>query len=49
MSAGGTGFVGSVVVEKLLRLCPDVARVFLLMRVKAGKSGAVPFIPAGAC
>ncbi|GLG93827.1 Putative fatty acyl-CoA reductase CG8306 [Gryllus bimaculatus] len=37
---GGTGFVGMGIVEKLLRVCPDVGTVFLLMRPKRGKSPA---------
>ncbi|ERL90797.1 hypothetical protein D910_08143 [Dendroctonus ponderosae] len=27
---GGSGFIGKVLIEKLLRSCPDVARIFLL-------------------
>lgn len=34
---GGTGFVGVALVEKILRSCPDVGRVYLLMRPKKGK------------
>lgn len=34
---GGTGFVGIALVEKILRSCPDVAKVYLLMRPKKGK------------
>lgn len=34
---GSTGFVGKVLVEKLLRSCPKVKRVYLLMRTSAGK------------
>jgi len=33
---GGTGFVGKVLVEKLLRSCPDIATIYLLMRPKRG-------------
>jgi fatty acyl-CoA reductase len=33
---GGTGFMGKVLVEKLLRSCPDIATVYLLMRPKKG-------------
>ena len=33
---GGTGFLGKVLVEKLLRCCPDIQRIYLLMRAKAG-------------
>ena len=32
---GGTGFMGKVLVEKLLRSCP-VERIYLLMRPKKG-------------
>ncbi|XP_058457841.1 putative fatty acyl-CoA reductase CG5065 [Malaya genurostris] len=35
---GGTGFMGKVLIEKLLRCCPDVGRVFVLMRCKQGKT-----------
>lgn len=34
---GGTGFVGIALVEKILRSCPDVGKVYLLMRPKKGK------------
>jgi hypothetical protein len=34
---GGTGFMGKVLVEKLLRSCPDIATIYLLMRPKRGK------------
>lgn len=33
---GGTGFMGKVLVEKLLRSCPDVDNIYLLMRPKGG-------------
>uniref|UniRef100_A0A182NNF0 Fatty acyl-CoA reductase n=1 Tax=Anopheles dirus TaxID=7168 RepID=A0A182NNF0_9DIPT len=35
---GGTGFLGKVLIEKLLRSCPDIGRIFVLMRSKRGKS-----------
>uniref|UniRef100_A0A182YI04 Fatty acyl-CoA reductase n=1 Tax=Anopheles stephensi TaxID=30069 RepID=A0A182YI04_ANOST len=35
---GGTGFLGKVLLEKLLRSCPDIGRIFVLMRNKRGKS-----------
>lgn len=35
---GGTGFMGKVLVEKILRTCPDVGEIFLLMRPKKGLS-----------
>lgn len=31
---GGTGFLGKVLVEKLLRSCPDIEAIYLLMRRK---------------
>ncbi|XP_077520088.1 putative fatty acyl-CoA reductase CG5065 [Amblyomma americanum] len=34
---GGTGFIGKVLVEKLLRSCPGVKRVYLLVRSKRGE------------
>lgn len=36
---GGTGFVGGVLVEKLLRSCPRLARVYLLVRSRRGLDG----------
>ncbi|KAK6644947.1 hypothetical protein RUM43_001223 [Polyplax serrata] len=33
---GSTGFLGSVLLEKLLRCCPDIKRVYLLIREKKG-------------
>jgi alcohol-forming fatty acyl-CoA reductase len=35
---GATGFVGKVLIEKLLRSCPDIKRIFLLLRAKRSKS-----------
>lgn len=35
---GATGFMGKVLVEKLLRCCPGVASLYLLVRPKAGQS-----------
>ncbi|KFB46961.1 AGAP004784-PA-like protein [Anopheles sinensis] len=35
---GGSGFMGKVLIEKLLRSCPKIGRVFVLMRGKRGKS-----------
>ncbi|XP_036147919.1 putative fatty acyl-CoA reductase CG8306 isoform X4 [Monomorium pharaonis] len=34
---GGTGFVGVCLIEKLLRCCPDITSIYLLMRPKKGK------------
>ena len=36
---GGTGFVGSVMIEQLLRLVPDVGTIFMLVCPKGGASG----------
>ncbi|KAL6443249.1 hypothetical protein ACFW04_002874 [Cataglyphis niger] len=36
--SGSTGFLGKVLCEKLLRSCPDVAEIFLLIRPKKGLS-----------
>ncbi|KAJ4924488.1 hypothetical protein JOQ06_003444 [Pogonophryne albipinna] len=35
---GATGFMGKVLVEKLLRACPEVRALYLLVRPKAGQS-----------
>lgn len=35
---GATGFMGKILVEKLLRSCPDVEKLYLLMRDKKGKT-----------
>lgn len=35
---GATGFLGKVFIEKILRSCPDVRHIFLLMRPKKGLS-----------
>ncbi|XP_012288416.1 fatty acyl-CoA reductase 1 [Orussus abietinus] len=35
---GATGFMGKVLIEKLLRSCPDIREIFLLMRQKKGQS-----------
>lgn len=34
---GGTGFVGLALLEKILRVLPDVEKVYMLMRPKKGK------------
>ncbi|XP_014485791.1 PREDICTED: uncharacterized protein LOC106750169 [Dinoponera quadriceps] len=35
---GGTGFVGVCLIEKLLRCCPGIKNIYLLMRPKKGKN-----------
>ncbi|KAL3271477.1 hypothetical protein HHI36_021962 [Cryptolaemus montrouzieri] len=35
---GGTGFVGKILIEKLLRTCNDLRRIYILVRTKKGKS-----------
>lgn len=38
---GATGFMGKVLVEKLLRSCPGINRVYVLMRPSKGKEVTV--------
>lgn len=33
---GGTGFVGKLIIEKLLRSCPDIDTIYMLIRTKKG-------------
>jgi len=35
---GATGFMGKVLVEKLLRSIPDIGNVYILVREKRGKT-----------
>jgi fatty acyl-CoA reductase len=35
---GGTGFVGKVLIEKLLRCCPGIDTVYVMVRTRRGKS-----------
>jgi FlaA1/EpsC-like NDP-sugar epimerase len=35
---GGSGFVGKQIVEKLLRSCPEIDTIYLLMRAKKGQN-----------
>ncbi|XP_011306189.1 fatty acyl-CoA reductase 1 isoform X2 [Fopius arisanus] len=35
---GGSGFLGKILIEKLLRTCPKVGKLYLIMRAKKGKS-----------
>lgn len=34
---GGSGFIGKVLIEKLLRSCPGIKTIYILMRPKKGK------------
>lgn len=38
---GATGFMGKVLLEKLMRSCPGIDRFYLLMRCSKGKTLAV--------
>lgn len=33
---GGTGFVGKIIIEKLLRSCPEIDTIYMLIRTKRG-------------
>ena len=35
---GGTGFLGVTLIEKLLRSCPGIKNIYLLIRPKKGKA-----------
>ena len=35
---GGSGFLGKVLIEKLLRSCPNVRKIYILLRSKKGRS-----------
>ena len=35
---GSTGFVGKVLLEKLLRTCPGIERIYILVRPKKGQN-----------
>src|SRR5690242_772462 len=35
---GTTGLLGKAIVEKILRCCPEVRRVYLLIRTKSGQA-----------
>ncbi|KOX72974.1 hypothetical protein WN51_01342 [Melipona quadrifasciata] len=35
---GGTGFLGCLVIEKLLRCCPGITKLYMLVRPKKGKT-----------
>jgi fatty acyl-CoA reductase len=38
---GGSGFMGKVLVEKLLYSCPDLRAVYILLRTKRSKTPEV--------
>nr|XP_033335427.1 fatty acyl-CoA reductase wat-like isoform X1 [Megalopta genalis] len=40
---GGTGFIGQLLVEKLLRSCPGIAKLYMIVRPKKGKSAEERF------
>ncbi|XP_026464682.1 putative fatty acyl-CoA reductase CG5065 [Ctenocephalides felis] len=35
---GATGFLGKALIDKILRSCPDVEKLYLLVRAKKGKN-----------
>ena len=35
---GATGFIGKVFIEKVLRSCPDVGDIYILIRPRRGRS-----------
>ena len=35
---GGTGFLGKALIEKLLRSCYDIKKIYILIRNKKGKT-----------
>lgn len=35
---GGTGFLGKILIEKLLRSCPEVSTLYVLVRNKKGRN-----------
>lgn len=38
---GGTGFMGKVLLEKLLYACPEISAIYVLMRAKRDKTPEV--------
>ncbi|XP_971355.2 uncharacterized protein LOC659998 [Tribolium castaneum] len=40
---GGTGFVGKLILEKLLRECPEIKKIVLILRPKKGKTSQERF------
>ena len=37
---GGTGFMGKVLIEKLLRSCPGIEKIYIIIRKRRGKTMA---------
>ena len=35
---GGSGFLGKVIIEKLLRSCPNLKKIYILLRSKKGRA-----------
>lgn len=35
---GGTGFLGKILIEKLLRTCPHIKHIYILIRAKKNKT-----------
>ena len=35
---GGSGFLGKVITEKLLRSCPKIKKIYMLLRSKKGRT-----------
>lgn len=40
---GGTGFIGKIVLEKLLRCCRDLKKIYVLIRPKDSKIPSVRY------
>jgi fatty acyl-CoA reductase len=36
--SGCTGFLGKIILEKIIRTCPDVRKIYVLIRKKQGMS-----------
>lgn len=37
--SGATGYLGKILIEKILRCCPDVKTIYVLIRKKKGQAG----------
>jgi len=40
---GTSGFLGKVILEKCLRVLPDIEKIFLIIRSKSGESSQIRF------